>query len=1295
MHIFPDGVLAKSLQAVADWTNNGCTVVFTATGVTVTHDATNQIIQYAPKEPTARLWDLDFNCRPPATCANVISHQTNADFVAYVHASFGSPPTSTFKECVAKGYLRLYPGLTTTNVNKNAPHTPATSKGHLDRNRSGQRSTKPASSSSFLPVDDVDTEQFLNANVLTKLYNIDDPDLAINYSDLPGKFPFQSMKGMNYLLLSSFKGYIHVEAMPDRESASLVNAYRATYEFFKFSRHKPNFQRLDNETSVNLEKFFRDEANVSFQYLPPDNHRANKAERHIRYFKNHFISMLATVHPNCPMSLWDQFLPQAEITANHFIPWSIDPRISAYEGFHGSAFDFARHPIAPVGTRVEIYESAEARESWAPHSVTGHYLGPALAHYRSYRTFAIGTQGFRTSDSLDWFPLTVQMPGSSKRDLVLAGLLDLANAVRAAMASPQHISSGHPFPFDSTMTTAIQDASNLFNELARPTRPTPSDTGTLQRVPPRADPTVPSDTATLQRVPLRAVPAEPAVQQVPAIVIFPAARAPSAPCAVPGSTPGSSHPTASRSRERTRAFKTNQKAQQGLLQYRPVTDLDIKPQQKHYKDSIGRRFTDVETREIFHIVGIDIAVSNKKSNTRNSRKGSRTPLFKFYDTKLHSSPPLLDTDYERTRCCEILLQKGKRAYAKMLTLSPEDDTSATSVGTKYIAKALSAVLSPPSKFRWHWCNGVKCEPENGWHPYSGQANRAERTNPPVLNLDSAGKPLQYSSAMKGPNAQEWRYMDGVEISRLIDSKTLAAIHRADCPGDRRSDITYYKPVVKEKWNSDAQKVDRRIRGTIGGDRINYPGAVSSATADIFSVKALLHAVVSDRYTKGTDTRFATLDIKDFYLGTPLQRKEYVSIPLKYIPADIISKYCLEPFIHNDSILFEVSKCMYGLPQAGLLSHNHLIGHLALHGYIQDRDVPCLFTHVSQDLQFTLVVDDFGIKYSNVADVHELVRILEMEWPIKLDLTGSKYLGYRLTWEYDVNRVTLEMPDYLPKVLARFTSGRVLHGADSPALYIPPTRGKPNMGATPADTSPAVTAAEKLFVMEVNGSMLFYARAIDHLMLPACTEISVNQSCPTQATLDACWRVLNYAHTHQSQQLIFQGCDMVLKIKSDASYLSRPKSGSVAGGFHYCGNREDDTICGVLFAMSSSIPTVCAAVSEAEYAALFINAQHGAWERTVLAALGYPQAVSTRIETDNETAKGIAQGTCKMKRSKAIAMRYHWIRDRVSCGEFTVFWAKGKQNLADFFTKPQPAWRHKEFQSLLATPPLQRHSFNSD
>ena len=1288
VHIFKDEHLDKSLHSVADWTNQGCTVTFTATGLTVLHNASGSIIQRSSKSPAARLWDLSFGqhflepSTPPHTsgsCSNVVNHETNSQFVQYVYASFGSPPPSTFKTAVAKGYLRTYSGLTTAIVNKNVPHTPASAKGHLDRNRKGQRSTRATVSSQLNPRQSeevFDEDVSLDEHIYTSVYPIDDPELAaeyINYSDLPGKFPFQSVKGMNYMLLSYYKGYIHLEVMPDREAASVVAAYRATYAFFKLHNQQPVYQKLDNETSSALESFFK-EVHATFQYVPPHNHRANRAERAIRYFKNHFISMLATVDPTCPMSLWDEFIPQAELTANHFIAWAPDPRVCAYEGLHGAAFDFSAHPIAPIGTRVEVYESAEARESWAPHSLAGFYLGPSLNHYRCYRVFVVQTQSVRVSDSLDWFPQSVRMPGSSVSELILAALLDSNAAIRKALASPQHISGGHPFPFDASMTTALRDASNLYAELARPTtaphisdKPTP-----LQRVsPPAAE-----QTPLLQRVSLPAAEQTSPLQRVATdLPHMPAPQVMQEPLP---------HPLASKAKERAQAKRANNK--KSAYRYKKALSKDFTVSQERYKASIGRRFIDNSTDESFHIV--DICLRHFTTN-RKRKGGSKTPYFKFYSTLTHLSPPLRDVDYEYTPCAEILKQ-GKGSYTTFLNLSP--DVEPMSRGTQYIARAFSMTVEArvpnhQHKFRWHWSNGKRTEPAQGWHPYSGLANRAEKVDPPVLNLDAAGKPLRYGSALKGPHAQEWRYMDGVEISRLIDSKTLAAINRSDCPADRRRDITYYKPVVKEKWNSDAQKVDRRIRGTIGGDRINYPGDVSSATADIFSVKALLHAVVSDRYTKGTDTRFATLDIKDFYLGTPLKRKEYVSIPLKYIPAGIVSKYNLETFISSDSILFEVSKCMYGLPQAGLLSHNHLIGHLALHGYIQDSNVPCLFTHITQDLQFTLVVDDFGVKYSNVADVYELVRILEMEWPIKLDLTGVKYLGYRLTWEYDVNRVTLDMPEYLPKVLARFASGTVLRGADSPALYIPPSKGTPNMGPTPIDTSPEVSAADKQFVMEVNGSMLYYARAIDHLMLPACTTISVSQSRPTQRTVDACWRVINYAYTHQSQQLVFQGCDMVLKIKSDASYLSRPNSGSVAGGFHYCGNRNDDVICGVQFAMSSSIPTVCAAVSEAEYAALFINAQHGAWERTVLAALRYPQIGPTPIETDNKTAEGIAQGTCTMKRSKAIAMRYHWIRDRVSCGEFTVFWAKGKQNLADFFTKPQPDWRHKEFELLLATPPL--------
>ena len=79
--------------------------------------------------------------------------------------------------------------------------------------------------------------------------------------------------------------------------------------------------------------------------------------------------------------------------------------------------------------------------------------------------------------------------------------------------------------------------------------------------------------------------------------------------------------------------------------------------------------------------------------------------------------------------------------------------------------------------------------------------------------------------------------------------------------------------------------------------------------------------------------FLTADIKDFYLGTPLDRKEYIRSNLKHIPLDVQQRYNIADMVHNDHVLMEISKGIYGLPQAGKLSQDRLVAHLATHGYI--------------------------------------------------------------------------------------------------------------------------------------------------------------------------------------------------------------------------------------------------------------------------------------------------------------------------------------------------------------------------
>ena len=72
--------------------------------------------------------------------------------------------------------------------------------------------------------------------------------------------------------------------------------------------------------------------------------------------------------------------------------------------------------------------------------------------------------------------------------------------------------------------------------------------------------------------------------------------------------------------------------------------------------------------------------------------------------------------------------------------------------------------------------------------------------------------------------------------------------------------------------------------------------------------------------------------------------------------------------------------------------------------------------------------------------------------------------------------------------------------------------------------------------------------------------------------------------------------------------------------------------------------------------------------------------ATNIIADNTTACGIANRTSKIKRSKAMDMRYHWIRDRVNQGQFKVHWEPSKTNLADYFTKTHPVHHFVDMRS---------------
>jgi hypothetical protein len=166
---------------------------------------------------------------------------------------------------------------------------------------------------------------------------------------------------------------------------------------------------------------------------------------------------------------------------------------------------------------------------------------------------------------------------------------------------------------------------------------------------------------------------------------------------------------------------------------------------------------------------------------------------------------------------------------------------------------------------------------------------------------------------------------------------------------------------------------------VGGNLIKYPGDVSTRSANLTASKCLWNSTI---FTEGDN--YMCLNINNFYVGTPMYSFEYMRIPIKIIPQEIIDQYNLLPLVSDGHVYIEVQKGIYGLPQAGILTNQLLARRLAIHEYHQTKLTPGLWRHVTCPIQFTLVVDDFGVQYVGKEHAQHLIDALEKEFTVSKD-----------------------------------------------------------------------------------------------------------------------------------------------------------------------------------------------------------------------------------------------------------------------------------------------------------------------
>jgi hypothetical protein len=93
--------------------------------------------------------------------------------------------------------------------------------------------------------------------------------------------------------------------------------------------------------------------------------------------------------------------------------------------------------------------------------------------------------------------------------------------------------------------------------------------------------------------------------------------------------------------------------------------------------------------------------------------------------------------------------------------------------------------------------------------------------------------------------------------------------------------------------------------------------------------------------------------------------------------------------------------------------------------------------------------------------------------------------------------------------------------------------------------------------------------------------------------------------------------------------------------------------GAILIISKVLKHIMSSAAEAEIGAVFINAKERAIIRTTLEELGHKKP-PIKMETDHTTATWYSNGTIKQKRTKAMDMRFYWIKDRVKEAQFSIY-----------------------------------------
>jgi hypothetical protein len=250
------------------------------------------------------------------------------------------------------------------------------------------------------------------------------------HSGQMGQFPHLSSRVNRYqmILYHTDRNSIWVEPTKNRTEGELILAYTRALTRLHACGLTLKCQVLDNEASAAYKQSILN-SGLTYQLVPPDDHRRNVAEKAIQTWKDHFIAVLSSTADKFPLHLWCQLIPHMERQLYLLRQSNANPKISAYANLYGP-HDYNAIPFVPLGMEALVHDTPTRCKTYAQHCSKGWVIGTSAENYRCWKIWSTDTRTTRILETVFFKHKYLTNPSMSPTDALIAAAANLAHVIK-------------------------------------------------------------------------------------------------------------------------------------------------------------------------------------------------------------------------------------------------------------------------------------------------------------------------------------------------------------------------------------------------------------------------------------------------------------------------------------------------------------------------------------------------------------------------------------------------------------------------------------------------------------------------------------------------------------------------------------------------------------------------------------------------------------------------------------------------------------------------------------------------